>query len=344
MLAGAGPTECPVALGILGAGYVSGLFATAVAPATVIRIVGVASRDAASAARFAAHHRIPQAYTGYDEMLADRRIEAVYLGVPNSLHAHWAIRAAEAGKHVLCEKPLAVTLPEARRMSAAAARTGTVLLEAFPFHFQPQTLEVLRRIEAGEIGTVRVVQASTGFSVAAADSTRLSGELQGGALLDVGCYPVSLARLVFGARPVEVSASMESGGSAVDLTTVATLRQGEGGLAQIACSLKVAPHRCAFVGGSNGAIETAFANHTDAGSSAFFRIKRGSDFGAAFERIETGAGNGFRLEAEAFARLVRGDNRHASAARLAMSLDNVATMDAIRLSARTGARQAVEAP
>ena len=316
----------------------------AIARSTAVDVVCVASRDKATAAAFAERHRIGHAHGGYEALLDDQRIDAVYIGLPNSLHAEWATRAAQAGRHVLCEKPLAPSLTEARGMRAAAERTGVVLLEAFPFHFQPQTLEIVRRIEAGEIGTVRLVQASTGFAVSSAGSIRLSRELAGGALLDVGCYPVSLARLIFGARPVEVDAAMECGEAAVDLTTVATLHHRAGGLAQIACSIAVGPHRCAMLCGSAGAIETSFSNHTESGTNASFRIKRGTDFRAPFERIETGAGNGFQFEAEAFARLVRSDDRSEAIARLAMSLDTVATMDAIRESARNRSRALVQDP
>lgn len=334
MTAVASARSTPVALGILGTGWIAAEFATGVASSPAVRVVAVAGRAQASADAFAARFEIARAYAGYEALLADPAVEAVYIALPNSLHAEWAIRAAGYGKHVLCEKPLAVSYAEARSMFDAARRAGVVLLEAFPYCFQPQTVEVLRRIRAGELGTVRCVQASLAFMLSNPANIRMNPALAGGALLDAGCYPISFARLVFGSRPEVVEAGARWGATGVDLTAAATLRYPGGGVAQIACSMESSLCRSALVLGSDGIIETSYANNTAADCAAHFRQKRGTAWDAEFEIVETPSGNGFRFEAEAFARMVRGAAPGEAGAWEAVSLDDAATLEAALASAR----------
>ena len=328
--------QTPLTIGVIGTGFISAEFVPAVQRSGAVRIAGVASRDAEQATQFARRFGLERAYAGYQALLDDSSVDAVYIALPNSLHAEWTERAARAGKHILCEKPLAPTIDEAARMRSAARQNGVVLLEAYPYYFQGQTIEMLRCIEDGQIGAIRCLQASIGFTVTKPDSIRLNRDLAGGALLDAGCYCVSLARRVFGAPPFLVTASSDWAESGVDRTTVATLKYSDGGFAQIACSIAVSPHRSAIVNGSDGALETSFSNHTDAAQPPFFRLKRGIAWTAAFERIETSAGNGLQLEAEAFAKMVRSGDVIASDAYIAISLDNAATLEAILRSAREG--------
>lgn len=333
MTAAAPAANEPIALGILGTGWIAGEFATGVASTPAIRVMAVAGRTQASADVFAARLRIACAYAGYEALLADPTIEAVYLALPNSLHAEWAIRAAGHGKHVLCEKPLAVSHCEAQSMFAAARRAGVVLLEAFPYCFQPQTIEVLRRIRAGEIGIVRCVQASLAFMVSNTANIRMNRALAGGALMDAGCYPISFARLVFGSRPDVVAATARWGATGVDLTATATLAYQGGGLAQVACSMESSLCRSALVVGSDGVIETSYANHTAADRPAHFRQKLGTGWSAEFEIVETPSGNGFLFEAEAFARMVRGAAPGEAGAWESVSLDNAATLEMVLATA-----------
>ncbi len=323
----------PLRIGILGTGFIAQEFAAALAGAEGIQVVAVASRELATATAFATRFHLPRAFADYGALVADQAVDAVYVALPNSLHAEWSIRAAGNGKHVLCEKPLAPTLEEAQRMFAAAERHGVALLEAFPYYFQPQTIELVRRITAGEIGAVRSVHAALGFSLSRPDSIRLDQSLAGGALLDAGCYPVSLARLLIGAPPVSVQAWSERGTAAVDVTTVATLRYPSGAFAQVSCSIATGLHRFAVVAGAAGMAETAYSNHTDVDRPAVFRIKHGTDWSRQYENIETGSGSGFVLEARAFARMCGGGGDTAHLKRL--SLDNAATLVAIARSAAT---------
>ena len=156
----------PLRIGILGCANIARQFARDVAPSPHARVVAVASRQADTAAAFAAEFGIARHHGSYDALLADAEVDAIYLPLPNSLHAEWAIRAANRGKHVLCEKPLALGRAEAQAMFDAARQHGVMLLEAFPYYFQPQTGALLAALREGAIGTVRMVQASFGFTIA----------------------------------------------------------------------------------------------------------------------------------------------------------------------------------
>src|ERR1044071_203479 len=180
-------------IGILGAAKIAGSFMVGAKASSRVAVVAIASRERARAEAFARHHDIPRAY-GYADLLADREVDAVYNPLPNSMHAEWSIAAARAGKHVLCEKPLAGNLADADAMFAAADAHRVVLIEAFPYMFQPQTLEIERLIASGAIGEVRTMFAAFGFTVAEPGNIRLDARLGRGALMDAGCYPVRFAR------------------------------------------------------------------------------------------------------------------------------------------------------
>jgi D-xylose 1-dehydrogenase (NADP+, D-xylono-1,5-lactone-forming) len=172
----------------------------------------VASRDAAKAAAFAAEFGITRTHGSYDALLSDDALDAVYIPLPNSLHAEWAVRAAQQGRHVLCEKPLAMNVTEARAMFDTARQRGVMLLEAYPWWFQPQTAALLGLLQSGAIGKVRLVQSTFGFSLRdpAGTNIRSLAALGGGALLDAGSYCLSMIRLVMGRAPQRVHASARS--------------------------------------------------------------------------------------------------------------------------------------
>ncbi|HWO26682.1 MAG TPA: Gfo/Idh/MocA family oxidoreductase [Kofleriaceae bacterium] len=323
-------------VGILGAARIAGSFMWGAKSSSRVEVVAVASRDAARAQAFAGAHGLSRACS-YDELLATE-VEAVYIPLPNSMHAEWAIAAARAGKHVLCEKPLAMSEAEARAMFEAADAHGTILVEAFPYLFQPQTLEIERLIRSGAIGEIRTMFAAFGFLLddAGPKNYRLEAALGGGALMDVGCYPVSFARQVFGARPERVTAVAHFVGG-VDQTLAATLEYVGGGIAQVSCSFATAVHRHAVIAGSTGVIETDYGNHTNRTAAPSFRIKRGIGWQIEPEIVPVPREDGFRVEIDAFADLVeRGDraDRAEVAARRAASLDNAWTLAAILDAAR----------
>jgi predicted dehydrogenase len=319
-------------IGILGAAKIAGSFMVGAKASSRVAVVAIASRDRARAEAFANHHDIPRA-CGYADLLADREVDAIYNPLPNSLHAEWSIAAARAGKHVLCEKPLASSEDEARAMFEAADAHRVVLLEAFPYHFQPQTLEIERLIASGAIGQVRTMFGAFGFTVADPTNVRLDAQLGGGALMDAGCYPVSFARQIFGARPTRVTA-IARWHSGVDQTLATTLEYPGDGIAQINCSFATAVHRRAVIAGTSGVIDTDFHNHTDRVADPSFRLKRGTDWTAEFETIPVASENGFRLELDAFADMIERRDRAAIAARRTASLDNAWTLAAILDAAR----------
>jgi len=178
----------------------------------------VAGRDADRTARFARDHGVQHAVSDYQEALADPQVDAVYVPLPNSMHAQWAMAALEAGKAVLCEKPLCSSLEETQRLLAVAAKTGLPMWEAIAFLFRSQTDRFLELIADGAIGEVREIQSSFHFTLRPGD-IRLSAQLAGGALADVGCYPIRLARLVFGSEATGVRASQRLTDGGVDAET-----------------------------------------------------------------------------------------------------------------------------
>lgn len=340
----------PLRLGVLGCANIAKPFIRDVAPSAAIDIVAVASRARETAEAFAAAHGVPRAITGYEAMLADPTIDAIYNPLPNSLHAEWTIKAAEAGKHILCEKPLSVGRAEAVAMVEAARRNGVMLLEAYPYEFQPQTTAMLGLLKEGAIGTVRFAQASFGFTVPTPETNiRMRPELGGGALLDAGSYALSVIRLAMGAAPVSVTADASWAETGVDISMMATLRYADGRRAQLACAMDGGYHRRALIVGSSGAIETEYLNHTsdqNGGHPLGFlpsqlRVRRSNAFNTPYEDVKTETGSGFRFAAERFAKMVAEKDKAAMERHAIASIENMATLEAIDQSARKGAPVAV---
>ena len=250
--------------GILGTGYIADLFAADLPAAGQGRVRAVASRDADRAAAFAARHDIGTAHRSYDALLADPDVDCVYLALPNHLHLEWTEQAARAGKHVLCEKPLAMNAREAAQAVATAQRHGVVLLEGFMYRMHPQITELYRLLGAGTIGEVRLLEASFGGNLHGRyDNYRMQRAAGGGALMDVGCYGVSMARLVAGAQagrpfaePVSVQAAARIGPrSQVDEWSAAILSFDGPLVATISCGNQVDIASCVRIWGSEGHAE-----------------------------------------------------------------------------------------
>jgi predicted dehydrogenase len=222
-------------------------------------LVAVASRDEEGANTFAAQQGISQAYGSYEALLAAGDIDAVYIPLPNSLHREWTIKAAEAGKHILCEKPLALNAAECGEMASAAEQYGVVLMEAFMYRFHPQTEKVLDLLQVGAIGEPRLINATFTFRLSNPANIRLSAELGGGSLMDVGCYCVNISRTLAGAEPVEVQAFANWGKTGVDEEMVGTLRFADGLLAQFSCGLTLERREFYQVAGPEGHIEVQAA-------------------------------------------------------------------------------------
>jgi D-xylose 1-dehydrogenase (NADP+, D-xylono-1,5-lactone-forming) len=216
--------------------------------------VALASRKTPVAEAWAREFHIPRSAGSYQAILDDPDVQAVYIPLPNELHRPWVLAAADAGKHVLCEKPLALNAAEARQMVEHCQARGVVLMEAFMWRHQPRTLELRRSVANGEIGDLRLIRSSFSFPLEL-DDWRLEPDRGGGALWDVGCYGVNTARLFAGAEPTEVHAFQRLGPTGVDLAFTAELAFPGGLIAQIDCSFEQ-PDRCAYeLVGTRGSIE-----------------------------------------------------------------------------------------
>ncbi len=200
------------------------------------RLLGVASRDLDKAQAAAARWNIPKAYGSYEAMLSDPEIDVIYNSLPNSLHAEWTIKAAQAGKHILCEKPLALTVEDVDAMASAARQAGVVLAEAFMYLHHPQTVQVKTWVDEGLIGDVQIMRGAFSYVQNRPNDVRLDPDLGGGSLWDVGCYPISYARYILGAEPEEVFGWQVIGSTGVDTTFSGQLRFLGGALAQFDCS------------------------------------------------------------------------------------------------------------
>ncbi len=217
-------------------------------------VAAVASRSAESAQAFAQLHGIARAYGSYDELLADPQVEAVYVPLPNSMHVEWTLRALQAGKHVLCEKPMDRRPERVTEAFDAAEAAGLVLSEAFMWRHSPQTAGVRELLHEGAIGELRLVRACFSFGLAGDSDVRIDPSLDGGALMDVGCYCVSGARMVAASEPVSVSAQVVTGPTGIDLRLTGLLRFAGDVLATIDCGFDVPPRGELEITGSEGRI------------------------------------------------------------------------------------------
>jgi xylose dehydrogenase (NAD/NADP) len=229
-LAGSPPTT--LRWGILGPGRIAPRLVRAVAANDRGQLVAVASRDEGRAAAFAALHGIPRTFGSYDALLAAADIDVVYVSLPNQLHAEWTIRALEAGKHVLCEKPLALTVEQVDAIAAASARTGLLAVEGFMYLHHPQILVALELAQGGTIGRLELINGTFSFFLTYPGDPRVDPAMGGGSLWDVGCYPVSFARRIAGEEPDGIAAFARFDERGVDRTFIGQLHFPGGLLAQ----------------------------------------------------------------------------------------------------------------
>jgi len=244
--------------GILGcAGIAERALIPAIRSSATGELAGIASRDERKARDWAERFDVPRAYKNYADLLKDPAIEAVYIPLANHLHLPWSIRALKAGKHVLCEKPIALDAREARAMASAAASEGRFLMEAFMYRFHPQIERALELVRTGEIGEVRFLRSSFTFTYAGDPfNYRWYPRMGGGSLLDVGCYPLSAARLVFGAEPLSVYARGRfHPRRRVDMSVSALVEFPGGGWALIDSSYETQFQSRIEIAGSRGRIE-----------------------------------------------------------------------------------------
>ena len=242
--------------GILGTGNIAQQFAQGMASARRCELAAVGSRLLASAQAFAGANRVPRPHGSYEEVVADAGVDVVYVSLPNAMHHEWTIRALRAGKHVLCEKPIAATREEAAEMFDVARKNGRVLVEAFMYRSHPLTAAWLKEIRGGTIGRPLLVRSSFCFCTRQREGNiRFNPELAGGALMDVGCYCINLSRLVAGAEPIEVTGSAKLSDNGIDEIAAGTMRFADGLVASFSCGMTVHADNTASICGTRGYIE-----------------------------------------------------------------------------------------
>jgi len=303
-------------------------------------IVGIASRDRARAEAAALKMGIAKAYGSYEEMLADPGIEAVYNPLPNHLHVPLSIRAAEAGKHVLCEKPVALNAAEAARLIAARDRAGVVIGEAFMVQVHPQWVRTVELVRSGRIGQLRSSAGSFGYFNVNPENVRNMREIGGGGLYDIGCYPVKTTRMVFGEEPVRVAATLVRDPKfGTDILTSAVLEYPSGH-AVFTCGTQVVPNQKMEFFGTEGRIEIEIPFNAPPDRPTRIRIDDGRDlFGGGIAVEEFPVCDQYTIQGDLFSRAVR--EGAAPPVPLEDSLRNMAVIDALFRSAESGRWEAL---
>ena len=218
------------------------------------QLVAVASRTQQSADKYAREQKIPRAHGSYEALLADPEIDVIYNSLPNHLHAEWTIKAVEAGKHVLCEKPLALSVDEVDAIQEAARKHGRVVAEAFMYRHHPQTLKVQELVKNGSIGDLKLVRGSFSYVLSRDGDVRLDPGMGGGSIWDVGCYPISYARSVIGEEPLDVFGWQVTGSTGIDDTFVGQMRFANDVIAQFDSSFVVPLRWFMEIVGSEGTL------------------------------------------------------------------------------------------
>ena len=217
-------------------------------------LLAVASRSQATADAYAKEKKIARAHGSYEALLADPDIDVVYNSLPNHLHAEWTIKAVQAGKHVLCEKPLALGVEEVDAVRAAARKHGRIVAEAFMYRHHAQTLKVQEMVKSGSLGALKLVRGSFSFVLSREGDVRLNPEWGGGSIWDVGCYPISYARTVVGEDPLEVFGWQVKGPTGIDETFVGQMRFAQDVMAQFDSSFVIPFHAFMEIVGSDGTL------------------------------------------------------------------------------------------
>ena len=317
--------------GILATGRIARKLADAIQESETSELVAVGSRNTASAEAFAGDYGGITAHGSYEALLDDPAVDAIYVATPHPQHAEWAIKALEAGKAVLCEKPMGVNYPEVMAMVETAHFHQRFLMEAFMYRAHPQTAKIVDLVRDGTIGEVRQVDASFGFASPFNAESRLhKNELAGGGIMDVGCYPVSMARLVAGEEPADIAGFATLGETGVDRWASALLRFPSGLIARVSTAVSLTLNNTVQIFGSQGAIQIDvpwFANRPD-GSWSFDLVREGKR-----ETVSGKAPSPYVLEVDAVAHALADGKTESPLMSWQDSLGNAQTLDQWRRSA-----------
>jgi predicted dehydrogenase len=332
---GASSSSDPVRWGVLGAADIAlKKVIPAMRGSDRSRVVAIASRDKSKADAAARALGIPRAYGSYEELIADPEVEAIYNPLPNHLHVPWSMRAAAAGKHVLCEKPIAMSAAEARELRDARDRAGVLVGEAFMVRTHPQWLGVRKLIESGRIGDLRLVVGHFSYFRRDPNDIRSRADWGGGAMLDIGCYPITLSRWLFDAEPLEVTGQLEHDPDlGIDRLGSALLRFPTG-QASFTCAGQLAPHQRMQILGTTARIEVEIPFNAPPDRSCRVFVDDGSQFaGASAESVEFPAADQYAVQADRFSEAIRG--RGAVPVSIEDAIANMAVIDAIFRSAES---------
>ena len=298
-------------------------------------VTAIGSRDLAKAQRAAQALGIPKAFGAYEDLLSDDEIEAVYIPLPNHLHVPWTIKAAEAGKHVLCEKPIAMNAGEAETLLAVRERTGVKIQEAFMVRTHPRWLAVRELIRAGRIGELRSVTGCFSYFNRDPGNVRNQADIGGGALMDIGCYPISISRFIFGAEPRRVLGLVERDPELGIDRLASAMLDFEGGQAAFTCSTQLAAYQRMQIFGTRGRIEVEIPFNAPADRPVRIFIDDGSDlFGAGIEVKEFPICNQYTIQGDLFSRAIREQTEQAIP--LEDAVRNMSVIDAVFRSANSG--------
>ena len=299
------------------------------------QVIAIASREIEKARRAAAELDIAKTYGTYEELLADPEIEAVYNPLPNHLHVPWTIKAAEAGKHVLCEKPLGLNADEVRKLQEVRTRTGVQIEEAFMVRTHPQWVAVLERIKNGRIGTVRAISGAFSYDNRDPKNIRNILEFGGGALMDIGCYLIYVSRLVFAQEPNRVlGVIVEDPAMRTDVVTSGIL-DFPGGHSIFTCSTQMVPYQRVQIFGTTGRIEVEIPFNAPPDKPCRIFVDQGSDpSGRDAEVVEFPVCDQYAIQGDLFSRSIR--EGQPLAVPLEGSVRNMAVIDAVFRSASSG--------
>ncbi|HVD11985.1 MAG TPA: Gfo/Idh/MocA family oxidoreductase [Gaiellaceae bacterium] len=289
----------PVRWGILSTARINRLVIPPAHASEQVELVGVASRDRARAEEYARQWEIPRAYGSYESLLADDEIEAVYISLPNNLHCEWSVRSLEAGKHVLCEKPMGKRAAEVEEAFDVAERSGLLLSEAFMYRHHPQARRLRELLDDGAIGEPRIVRARFGFALFDTDNIRLRPDVEGGSLMDVGCYCVNGSRLVAG-EPDLVSGQQLIGPSGTDWIFTGSLRFPGDVFGLFDCWTMLPERDELEVVGTEGSL---FLDDPWHAREPVIEVRRDGNT----ERIELEQADSYRLELENVSSAIRGE-------------------------------------
>jgi predicted dehydrogenase len=301
-----------------------------------LEIAAIASRELARARQAAEQAGIPKAYGSYEELLADPEIDVIYNPLPNHLHVPWSVKAAEAGKHVLCEKPIALSTGETQQLIEARNRTGVKIGEAFMVRTHPQWLRARELVRNGEIGDPQVVMSAFSYFNVDPNNIRNKADIGGGAIMDIGCYPVTMSRWLFGREPSRVSAVIERDPNMHTDRLSSALLDFAPGQAVFSCSTQLVPYQSFQILGTKGRIDVHWPFNTPPDEPAYLRIDHGSKpiAGASEQREEFRAEDQYATQAEAFSAAVKGERE--VPVPLEDAWANMAVIEALFRSAQTG--------